>query len=551
MLKVLPLGGLGEIGLNSLAFEYNREIVLVDAGLMFPTAQTPGVDVLVPDFSYLLQDSNDLKAVVLTHGHEDHIGALPFLLKQINVPVYGTKLTLAWVKNRLEDHPLKPDLREVSPGEIIRLCPSFEIEAFRVSHSIPDGVGYIIKTPEGTVVHTGDFNLDPSPLYGSKTDLDRLGEVGERGVLCLFSDSTNAEEPEILPSESEVGEAFEGVLRQCPGRLIVALFASHLYRIQHLLVLAERAGRKVALQGRSMARNVAMAVELGFLNIPRDLIVSLEDSARLPDAQVLILSTGAQGEPHSGLQQLSWNEMPAAVRPGDTVVLSARAIPGNERAIGQLINQLYRQGALVLTPHQNPHLHVSGHATRPQQRRLMETVRPSHFVPIHGEARHLVHHLQLAEEADIAPSGRWLMLDGQVLGFEEGRGKRQAGVNAGRILLDQWSRLAIDSDAVKQRLQMSSGGVVVALVQLTRSTSNYDCSWSGVPQLHGRGLSAEETRFLNQAGDLLLNYLKTYASTLLADDAVVKEEVVRGVRFLWKQHRYNRPYVIPLVIRSR
>jgi ribonuclease J len=400
MLHVIPLGGLGEIGLNAMVLACRGELLLIDCGVMFPPSDMPGVDVVVPDFTYLRQNAAALKGIVLTHGHEDHVGALPYLLSEMAhpPPLYGTRFTLALVRHRLEEAGVPVDLRVIEPREPFPVGSVFTVEASRVAHTIPDAVGYIVRTPEGTVIHTGDFKLDPDPIDGLRTDLERWGEVGDEGVLCLLSDSTNSELVGETGSERVVEATLRQRLRGVSERIVVALFASNVHRIRHLLELFEEQGRKVALLGRSMARNVAMARELGYLRAPASLFVTPEEAAALPPAKVAVLTTGSQAEPRSGLVQLSQGSGPLRLGPEDLVVVSSRPIPGNERAVGALLDQLFWRGAKVVYAQLEPGVHVSGHASRPQQQRVLETVRPRHFVPVHGELRHLHRHVATARE---------------------------------------------------------------------------------------------------------------------------------------------------------
>lgn len=545
MLHLIPLGGLGEIGLNAMVVACHGELLLIDAGVMFPTTGTPGVDVVVPDFSWLRQNAHQLRGILLTHGHEDHVGALPFLLSEVPAPVYATRLTLGMVRLRLEELGLTAELREIEPRHPFRVGHHFTVEATRVTHTIPDSVGFIIRTPEGTVLHTGDFKLDPAPLDGRRTDLERWGEVGEEGVLCLLSDSTNSELLHETGSEHEVEHAFERLFPQATGRIVVSLFASHLHRIGMVLALAQRVGRRVALLGRSMVRNVELARQLGYLNVPEGVLVSTEEAATLPASQLLILSTGSQAEPRAGLSQLAAGEGPLRLGPGDLVLLSARAIPGNERAVTALVDQLLWRGAKVLYPALEPGLHVSGHASQPQQRRVLDLVRPRHFVPVHGELHHLHRHLATAREVGLAPERLLLATNGDMLSFEHGHGRFTGSVPAGRVYRDRFSQNTVSPDTLQERQRMADAGLVAAAVVLERTSLSVVAG----PQLTGQGLSPDELVVLPRVAEEARALLLQLPLSLRADDARVREELARAVRRALRQYTPRRPVVVPMVLK--
>ncbi|NVJ28494.1 MULTISPECIES: ribonuclease J [Myxococcus] len=545
MLQVIPLGGLGEIGLNSLVIACRGEMLLIDAGLMFPSEGMPGVDIIIPDFSHLKQNAAQLKGVVLTHGHEDHLGALPYLLGEVNVPVYGTRFTLAMARHRLNELGIEADLREIEPREPFAVGTMFKVEASRVTHTVPDAVGFIIRTPEGTFIHTGDFKLDPDPIDGLRTDLERWGEAGEEGVLCLLSDSTNSELTEETGSERVVEQTFERLFKDATGRIVVALFSSNLHRVRHLLAIAERLGRKVALQGRSMVRNVEMARELGYLDVPDSLFVHLDTVPQLPQQRVLVLTTGAQGEPRAGLSQLAAGDGPFKLGPGDLVVLSSRAIPGNERGVGALIDQLQWRGARVAYAQVEPGVHVSGHASRPQQQRVLELVKPRHFIPVHGEGRHLHRHLATARESGMEPAQCLLAQDGDIVGFEEGRGRFTGSVASGRIFKDRFGGGMVTADTLHERVRLSETGLVAAVVVLQRDTLKL----VGGPQLSGQGLSLDEQVILPRVAQEARALFEELSVQLRGDDALVREELTRVVRRAFRLYTSKRPLVVPMVVR--
>jgi len=538
VLRVIPLGGLGEIGLNSMVFESGDALLLVDAGLMFPPPELPGVELVVPDFGYLRDAAAPLSAVLLTHAHEDHVGALPFLLRERPVPVYGTRLTLALVAERLEAMQIPADLREIHPGEPFSPAGDFQVEAFRVAHSIPDAVGFLLRTPEGTVVHTGDFKLDQTPLDGFPTDLPRLAALPDGEVMCLFSDSTNAEVEGATPSERVVAETLDRLLPAAGGRVVVSLFASHLHRVQHVLSLCARTGRRVVLAGRSLERSVEAAARAGRLVVPEGLLASPEVAEGLLPHHVCILATGAQGEPRAALSQLLQPE-------GDTVLLSSRPIPGNERAVSNLINGLLGAGAHVLHAGIEPGLHVSGHAARAQQRAMIEAVRPRHLVPIHGELRQLTAHVDLARQAGFGAEQVLLARDGDVLGFSGGQGAFWGRAHVGRVFESRVGGGDIAPEALSARSWLARAGVVAVALSISRDTGDY----LGIPELVGRGLTRDEERVLEGAGRDLLPRLEELSRSVRGDDAFLREALIREVRHLFRERTGRRPVVLPLLFR--
>jgi ribonuclease J len=459
--RLVPLGGLGEIGLNMMLLESGDDAIAVDCGLMFPGDDMPGVDYVIPDFSYALAKGHHFRAVVLTHGHEDHIGALPYLLREVPVPVYGTPLTLALLSEKLREHGLLEgaDLRVMRPRQAFEVGP-FRVEPIRVTHSIVDGIGLAVDTPAGTVVLTGDFKLDPTPLDGEPSDDARFTELGDTGVLVLCSDSTNVDRPGHTRSELEVGAALAERFAAAAGRIIVATFASHVHRIQQVLTQAARYGRRVALLGRSMERSVAIAAELGYLRVPPGLLLPLEDLVALPAERQVILSTGSQGEPNSALALMAAGEHKyAQIARGDLVVLSARVIPGNERTIGGVINALYRLGAEVLYEG-NAFVHVSGHASQEDLKRMLALTRPRYFVPVHGEYRHLLGHARLAVSAGISAERVFLIEDGRGLEATASTAQVVGPFPAGRVLVDGKGVGDVGAVVLRDRQMLNEEGVI-------------------------------------------------------------------------------------------
>ena len=546
MLHVIPLGGLGEIGLNAMVVACRGEMLLIDCGLMFPPAGHLGVDIVVPDFAHLRKNAALLQGILLTHGHEDHIGALPFLLSEVPVPVYGTRFTLGMVRHRLNELGVEADLREIEPRHPFRLGQHFTVEASRVTHTVPDAVGYILRTPEGTLIHTGDFKLDPDPIDGLRTDLERWGELGDEGVLCLLSDSTNSERTHETGSEREVEQTFERLFRDVKGRIVVGMFASHLHRVRHVLELARKLERSVVLMGRSMARNIEMARELGYLpGISDSHFVPPEHAALLPPERTLVLATGSQAEPRAGLSQLASGDGSLRLGPGDLVVLSARAIPGNERAVSALIDQFLWRGVRVVYPELEPGVHVSGHASQPQQRRVLDLVRPKNFVPIHGELHHLHRHLATAKEAGLAPERLLLAQDGDLLLFEEGRGRFAGSVPAGRVYRDRFGQGVVTQDILQERTRLAETGLIVAAIVIDRSSLQLV---SG-PQLTGQGLNLDEQAVLSRVASDAREFFLEMSRELRGDDARVREELVKGVRRAFRLHSAKRPVVVPVVLK--
>ncbi|HEY3585609.1 MAG TPA: ribonuclease J [Myxococcaceae bacterium] len=546
MLRIIPLGGLGEIGLNSMVFECQDQLLLVDAGLLFPPPELPGVELIIPDFGYLRDAAAQLGAVLLTHAHEDHIGALPFLLRERSVPVYGTRLTLALVAERLDQMDVRADLREILPGEPFRPTPAFEVEAFRVAHSIPDAVGFLLRTPEGTVVHTGDFKLDQTPLDARPTDLPRLEALADGEALCLFSDSTNAEVEGETPPERVVAETLDRLIPQAGGRVLVGLFASHLHRIQHVIRVCDRTGRRLVLAGRSLERNVEAARRAGRLEVPEGLLCTPEEAEGLLPHHVCILATGAQGEPRAALSQLLQPEQEGLrIERGDTVLLSSRPIPGNERSVSVLINALLAAGARVVHAGIEPGLHVSGHAARVQQRRMLEAVRPRHFVPIHGELRQLTAHLDLARGAGLTAEQCLLARDGDVLGFAGGQGAFWGKAHVGRVFESRAGGGDIAPEALTARNRLARSGVVAVVATVSRDTGAY----IGMPQLVGRGLTRDEEQVLESAALDLVPMLDELSPAVRADDAFLRDALVRVTRQVFRERASRRPFILPLIVR--
>lgn len=546
-LRVVPLGGLGEIGLNMLAIEYEGYMILIDAGLMFPEEQMLGIDIVIPDFSYLQLHRNHLKALIVTHGHEDHIGAIPFLLKEFPIPIYGTPLTLAFIKEKLKEHSIldRANLFQVSPREHIFLGP-FCIEFIAVCHSIPDGVGLAIRTPVGTLIHSGDFKIDHTPVDGRRLDLARFGAYGEEGVLGLFSDSTNVERPGYTLSEKDVGDTLREIFQACSGRIIVAVFASNLHRIQQVVYLAREFKRRVLLNGKSMVSNVRIARELGYLDFRLEEEISLSELTRYEDSQILMLTTGSQGEPLSALNRMAFKDhKKLKVKPGDTIILSSKFIPGNERNIQNIINNLYRQGAEVIYE-QVRDIHVSGHAYVEELKSLINVVRPRFFIPVHGEYRHLVKHRELALALGMSEENCLLAENGSVIVFRPERAAIEGRVETGRVFVDGKGVGDIGGLVLRDRKHLSEDGFVVASLVIDKDTKTI---LSG-PDILSKGFVHEQSKpeVLEEAKCVILDVFENFHGqgfemTVVDLQAEIKRELKRYFSLVLDR----RPVIHPIV----
>ena len=546
VVRLIPLGGLGEIGLNMMLVESGEDLIAIDCGLMFPDDELPGIDHVIPDFTYALARRAGFRAVVLTHGHEDHIGALPYLLREAAVPVYGTPMTLALVAERLREHGLAEaaDLRTIRARQRVEAGP-FGIEAIRVTHSIVDGIGLAIDTPAGTVVHTGDFKLDPSPLDGELPDYRRFAELGEQGVLVLCSDSTNADRPGHTGSEVEVGQALATRFDGASGRIIVATFASHIHRVQQVLKLASRTGRRVALLGMSMQRNVTIAAELGYLRVPDGVLVPLEELDDLPAHRQVILSTGSQGEPNSALALMAAAEHKYVhVERGDLAIISARVIPGNERTISRVVNALYRLGAEVLYE-DNAFVHVSGHASQEDLKLMFNLTRPRYFIPVHGEYRHLLAHARLAESVGIGPDRVFLIEDGMGVEVSKATARLVGRFPAGRVLVDGKSVGDIGAVVLRDRQLLAEDGLVAVSLAVDR-----DGVVVAGPEIASRGFV-----YVKESEPLVEELKKAVLAALAERDPdapwerdLVGATVRSAVRHFINQRFRRKPVVLPIIL---
>jgi len=530
-----------------MAYQCGSDIVVVDCGLMFPGPDAPGVDYVIPDISWLRERSEDIRAICLTHGHEDHIGALPFVLRELNVPVYGTALTLGFVNEKLKEYQLDDavELVVVKPRDAVTLgC--FRVEFLRVAHSIVDGCALAITTPEGVVIHTGDFKLDQTPVDGQLTDLASLSQYGEAGVLALLSDSTNVEREGHTLSEKYVGEALAEIFPTCRGRIIVAAFSSSIHRVQQVADAAAANGRKVLLNGRSMVKNVQIARQLGYLHIDDELLMDLKELPYLPPEQVCIISTGSQGEPMSALIRIAMDDhKQIKLEKGDTVILSSRVIPGNERAISELINHLYRRGAEVFHERVSE-VHVSGHASQEELKLMLNLVRPRFFTPIHGEYRHLVKHSKLAQKVGIPAERCLLAVNGDIITFSNGTGQISGTVESGRVFVDGKGIGDVGNIVLKDRKHLSQDGMVIVIIAINQATGEFIYG----PDIVTRGFVFEDEsqEFLDETRKIVLDTLAGVNLEVLADLNEVKLEVRRVLRKFFNKTIERRPVILPLIL---
>jgi ribonuclease J len=546
-LRVIPLGGLGAIGKNMMVLECDGTLLVIDSGLMFPDDEMLGIDLVLPDFSYVVENRDRVLAVIITHGHEDHVGALPYLLKEVNAPVYGTRLTLALVNAKLGEHGLqgKTSLNEVSPGKNLQLGP-FRLEFLEVSHSIPDGVGLGIHTPVGTVVHTGDFKLDQTPIDLRPTAMQRFAELGRKGVLLLLSDSTNADIPGYTRPERSVGQSLDSIFALAPGRIIVASFASHIHRIQQVMDTAARHGRSVAIIGRSMVKNVNIASNLGYLTVPEGLLVRPHDLALLPPENVTVLSTGSQGEPLSALARMAAHDHPSVeIMKGDTVIISARPVPGNETSVNRTIDRLFGAGARVIYE-ASAGVHVSGHAAAEELKVMLNLVRPKYFMPIHGEHRHLFFHAELARATGVPEDHVFIMENGDILELTPKSAEVVGRVQAGMILVDGFAMGDFRDLVLRDRQHMATDGLVMVVV--VRSAQ--EGMIMGEPEIVFRGMAhaGDLEELTGAAKKLVVDLLQGDEMRQVTDLGLVKNRVHDVLQKFLRKEADRRPMVLPVIV---
>lgn len=546
-LTAIPLGGLGEFGMNMMLLRLGNDIIVVDAGMMFPESELLGVDLVIPDISYLKQNRSNVRAIVLTHGHEDHIGALPYILRELNVPVYGTRFTLALVKKRLEEAGLldSTTLREVVPGRFIEIGP-YEIEFISVTHSTVDCVSLAIRTPLGIIIHTGDFKVDQTPVDGAPFDLHAFAKYGKEGVLALFSDSTNVERPGFTPSERAIVPRIEELCRSAPRRVILSCFASSIHRIQQVIDIATRVNRKVAFVGRSMIDNVEIAHSLDILRIPDGMVVRPQDIRGFDPKRIIILASGSQAEPMSSLSRIAVdNHRHVSVDENDSVILSARIIPGNEKSIFRMLDHMFRRRALVYYENSAGLIHVSGHASQEEQKLMLQLVKPKFFIPIHGEYRHLFRHAALAHQLGVVSEEILLIEDGQAVEFTEDRAYRREPVAAGRVLVDSGSLEEIEEVVIRDRKHLSEDGVVVPIIAIDKHTGRMESQ----PEIVTRGVMSENGQeLLVGAREVLMKTVAESSAEETSDWGVIKEKIRVDLKRYISKQTSKRPLILPVIL---
>jgi len=547
MLKIIPLGGLGEIGLNMMVFEYGDSMFIVDAGLMFPEDYMLGIDYVIPDMNYIKKQKSNILGVVLTHAHEDHIGALPYLLKEMNVPIYGTPFTLGIVRKKLEDHGIfaPVSLNKISPRSTLELG-AFELEFIRVCHSAVDGVGIAIKTPIGLVIHTGDFKISHTSAAGMITDVNKFAQYGEKGVLALLSDSTNVEREGYTISDQEVGETLERISTGRKGRIIIGLFASSIARIQQVVDIAQAINRKVIFNGRSIETSVNIAKKLGYINIPEEMEIGIEQIIDFTDEEIVIITTGSQGEPMAALARMAaGTHKQIKIKKEDTVILSSKFIPGNEKAITKIINDLYRQGADVIYEKISK-IHVSGHAFQEELKLMINLTRPKHFIPIHGEYRHLVLHSRLAEQVGIAKENILLAENGQIIEFDKNGGRVQDRIITGRVLIDGKGVGDVGRSVLKERRDLSEDGLVIVNMAFDEETGIIIFG----PEIVSRGFvfETETGHLLEDAKCVILEIVEEIGPEVPDRGKKIRSKISKALRKYFFFAIKRRPVILPFIL---
>ena len=526
-IKIIPLGGINEIGKNITAIEYKEDIVIIDCGLKFPDDDMFGIDIVIPDISYLLKNSEKIKGIFLTHGHEDHIGALPYVLKQLNVPVYGTKLTLGIVETKLKEHGLlsSTELIRVKPKDIIKLS-SVSVEFIKTNHSIADSVAIAIHTPLGVVLHTGDFKIDYTPIDGEMMDFARLAEIGRKGVLVMMADSTNVERPGYTMTEKVVGETFNRLFGKANGRIIVATFASNVHRIQQIITAAQKYEKKVAVSGRSMENIVQVAIELGYLEVDKDVLVPIDQIGKYPNDKMVIITTGSQGEPMSALARMAASEhRKIAIIPGDTVIISATPIPGNEKFVSKVVNQLFKKGAEVIYDSVEK-IHVSGHACQEELKLMQALVKPKFFIPVHGEYRHLKKHGELAMELGLPEKNLVICENGDVIELTRNYIKKNGSVTSGQVFVDGLGVGDVGNIVLRDRKHLSQDGILTVVVTIEKQTGKVV---SG-PDIISRGFVyvRESEGLMDEAREIVRSVLKNCEERQITEKSNIKYSYVRN-----------------------
>ncbi len=544
-LKIIPLGGVGEIGKNMTVIEYGKDILVVDCGLIFPDEELLGIDLVIPDITYLEKNADKVRAILITHGHEDHIGALPFVLKKINAPVYGSRLTNALIEHKLEEHSINNvTLNCVSAGDKLNIgC--FRTEFIKTSHSIAGAMALAITTPLGTLIHTGDFKVDYTPIDGEPIDIARFAYYGSKGVLALMSDSTNVELPGTTQSEREIGKTFEHYFDIADGRVIIASFASNIYRIQQVADVAIEHGRVICFQGRSMVNIAKMAMDLGYLHLPETHIVEIEKLKNYRDDQICVITTGSQGEPMSGLFRMANSSHRLNIGAGDIVIISASAIPGNEKGVARVINQLYRKGAKVVYDSMAD-VHVSGHARREELRLMLSITKPKYFIPVHGEYRHLYQHASLAEDMGVLPQNIFVAENGAVVELSKTGGKINGSVPNGSVMIDGLGVGDIGNVVLKDRRQLSQDGLFAVVIALKRQTGELAAG----PEVLSRGFVfvRESEELIKEARAIVREKAEAFASSHKSEWSSIKNNIRSAMKdYLYKKTK-RTPMILPIII---
>ena len=544
--QIIPLGGLGEIGKNMTVFRYGDDIILIDAGLMFPEDDMLGIDLVIPDITYLLENKDKVKAIFLTHGHEDHIGALPYVLKQIDVPVYGTALTLGILQGRLRENNVSDNnLVTIKPGDKINVG-AFNLEFIRVNHSIPDAISIVIKTPIGTIIHTGDFKFDQTPVDGQVTQFNKFAEFGDEGVLALLADSTNAERPGFTQSEKMVGQTFDDEFRYARNRIIVATFSSNVHRIQQVVDSAVKYKRKVAVIGRSMINVVNIAMELSYLRIPEGVLIDIDETNNYTSDQIVIITTGSQGEPMSALTRMAMNDHKKVdIMPGDTVIISATPIPGNEKLVARTIDHLYKLGADVIYEKSNG-VHVSGHASQEEIKLMHNLVRPKYFIPVHGEYRHLIKHANLAKDLGMPSENIVIAENGSVIEISKNGIGINGKIQSGKVLVDGLGVGDVGNIVLRDRRQLSQDGIMIVVVTIDHET----CHVVSGPDIVSRGFVyvREAEDLMEEAREKVLSALERCENNGVSEWSMIKSTIRDNLgRFLYERTR-RRPMILPIIM---
>ena len=546
-LKIIPLGGLGEIGLNMMAFEYGDTIFVVDAGLMFPEDYMLGIDYVIPDINYLKENKSKVSGIVLTHAHEDHIGALPYLLKEINVPVFGTRFTLGIVRHKLEEHGLlsSTSLNEISHRKKLKIG-IFELEFIRVSHSVVDGIGIAVKTPYGLIVHTGDFKISHTPVDGVMTDLNKFARCGDEGVLALLSDSTNVEKEGYTISDKKIGATLAKIIEESKGRIIVALFASNVARIEQIINIAKSKGKKILINGRSIEVSTTIAKDLGYIHIPEKMEIDIKQINNVKDDEIIIITTGSQGEPMSALARMSRGiHKQIKIKEGDTVIFSSKFIPGNEKAISSIINNLYKKGADVIYEKISA-IHVSGHAFQEELKLMINLTKPEHFIPIHGEYRHLILHTRLAEQVGVSKNKILLAENGQVIEFDENGGRVLDKIMTGRVLIDGKGVGDVGRSVLKERRMLSRDGFVVVNTVFDEETGIIVHG----PEIvsHGFVFEMEKGHLLEDAKCVILEILEETGPDVPDRIDKIRSQIQPALKKYFYFTIGRRPVILPFII---